>query len=527
MTEIRPDWVLRGGTIVDGTGGPSITGSVAITGDRISGISALTPTAPAGHTLDVPNCFVVPGFIDMHSHGDEGYLVVPDADSKVRQGITLDLCGNCGFSLAPCLAEKRDEARRSLARLEIEPTWEDLAGFRRRLEEHGVAINLAFLVGHGALRASTVGYADRPVSGEELAAMGRLLERELAAGATGLSTGLIYAPGCFAPTEEIIALARIARAAGGLYASHIRGEGATLLEAIDEALRIGHEAEIPVEVSHIKASGAPHWPKMRQALARIDAAREAGLSVNCDQYPYTASATSLSTVLPDWAHAGGSTGLLGRLREPAGRAQLLAALEGARAWDQVMVGSTRPGPLQRYQGETVAQVAAQWACRPEEAVLELLEEGEGQVGGIFFTQSEDNVRLALARPDIAVGTDSGVVSPRGITGQLHPHPRTYGTFPRILGRYVRDEQLLSWESAVHKMTGRAGATLNLPDRGRLATGYFADVVVFEPQTVQDRATFANPHQFPIGIRHVFVNGTPVVRDGAPTGARPGRVLSLR
>lgn len=527
MGEARADWVLRGGTILDGTGGPAILGSVAITGDRISGLSARAPGVPTGHALDVPGCFVVPGFIDMHSHGDEGYLVVPDADSKVRQGITLDVSGNCGFSLAPCLGAKRDEARRSLARLQIEPTWEDLAGFRRRLEEHGVAINLAFLVGHGALRASTVGYADRPAGKEELAAMGRLLERELAAGAMGLSTGLVYAPGCFAPTEEIIALARIARAAGGLYASHIRGEGATLLEAIDEAVRIGREAEIAVEVSHIKASGTPHWPKMRQALARIDAAREAGLSVNCDQYPYTASATSLGTVLPEGAHAGGSDGLLGRLRAPAERAQLLAALQGARAWDQVMVGSTRPGPLQRYQGETIAQVAAQRACRPEEAVLQLLDEGEGQVGGIFFTQSEENVRLALARSDIAVGTDSGVVSPQGITGQLHPHPRTYGTFPRILGRYVRDEQLLTWEGAVHKMTGRAADTLNFPERGRLADGYVADVVVFEPQAVQDLATFASPHQFPNGIRHVFVNGTPVVRDGAPTGARPGRVLSLR
>jgi len=519
------DWLLRGGTVLDGTGAPGQRASLAVQGERILSIG---PEEGSGQILDVDGCFLAPGFIDMHSHGDEMYLIVPDADSKVRQGITLDVCGNCGFSVSPLLAGRLEEARRALAWAQIDPTWPDLAGFRQRLEEKGTAVNLAFLVGHGSLRASTVGYADRPASPDEVLAMGRLLERELAQGAIGLSTGLIYPPGCFAPTEEIIQLARVAAATGGLYASHIRGEGDTLLESIDEALRIGREASIRVQVSHIKAAGPRNWGKMPEALARIDAARREGIQVGCDQYPYAASATGLGSLLPDWAHEGGSQAMLARLRHPESREEVRRALAARRpsdSWDQVMVGSARHPAVRPLQGRTVAAVADERRRLPEDAVLEILLEGEGQVGGIFFSQSEENVRLGLARRDVAVGTDSSVASPEGLAGRLHPHPRTYGTFPRILGRYVREEQSLTWEAAVHKMTGLAAAALDLRDRGRLAPGCYADIVVFDPDTVLDRATYAQPHQFPAGIRHVFVNGTPVLRDGQPTGARPGRVLT--
>jgi N-acyl-D-amino-acid deacylase len=522
-----PNWTLAGGTLFDGTGAPGFAGWLEVSGERITAITPGEPPALPGQVLDVHGCFVTPGFIDMHSHGDEGYLVVPDADSKVRQGITLDVCGNCGFSVSPMRGAKREEARRSLARLQLDPTWEDMAGFRRRLEEQGIAINLAFLVGHGALRGAVVGYAARPASAEEQRAMARLLEQELSQGAIGMSTGLIYPPGSFAPTEEIIALARVARA-GGLYASHIRGEGDTLLESIDEALRIGRAADIRVEISHLKAAGPRNWPKLPEALARIDAARNEGVTVACDQYPYPASSTGLRSVVPDWAHAGGTEALLARLRNPAERARIKEAVAAARppeAWSDVTIATAPTAALRPYQGSTVAAIAEQRGCPPEEAVLEVILEGEGQVGGIFFSQSEENVRRVLTRPDVSVGTDSGVASPHGLTGEGHPHPRTYGTFPRILGRYVRDERILSWETAVHKMTGRAADALAMADRGVLRARCFADLVVFEPEVIADAATYARPHQFPAGVRHVFVNGTPVVRDGEPTGARPGRVLT--
>ncbi len=519
------DWVLRGGMLLDGTGAPGERASLTVTGERIDRVGA---EEIPGQVLDVQGCFVAPGFIDMHSHGDEMYFIVPDADSKVRQGITLDVCGNCGFSVSPLLASRLEEARRALAWAQIDPSWSDLAGFRQRLEDKGTAVNLAFLVGHGSLRASAVGYAARPADREEILAMAHLLERELAQGAIGLSTGLIYPPGCFAPTEEIVELAKVAAAAGGLYASHIRGEGDTLLESIEEALRIGREASIRVQVSHIKAAGPRNWGKMPAALARIEAARRDGHRVGCDQYPYAASATSLASVLPDWAHAGGPQAMLARLRNPVSREevrQAVAARRAADSWDQVMVGSARHPAVRPLQGRTVAAVASERRRPPEDTVLDIVLKGEGQVGGIFFSQSEANVRLGLARRDVSVGTDSSVASPQGLTGRLHPHPRTYGTFPRILGRYVREAQSLTWEAAVHKMTGLAAAALDLQDRGRLAPGCYADLVVFEPDTVLDRATYAQPHQFPAGIRHVFVNGAPVVRDGQPTGARPGRVLS--
>jgi len=520
-------WVLRGGTLVDGTGAAAVPGTLVTSGERIRAVGPAPPT-DGERELNVSGCYVAPGFIDMHSHGDEGYLLVPDADSKVRQGITLDLCGNCGFAVSPLQGAALDEARRSMAGLGLTPTWEDLDGFRRRLDDQGIAVNVAFLAGHGTMRAAVMGYARRPSTDDERLAMARLLERELAQGAFGLSTGLIYPPGCFAETDELIELARVAAAAGGLYASHIRGEGDTLLEAVDEALRIGRDARIQIEISHVKASFPQNWPKFAQALQRIDAARQEGITVSCDQYPYLAGGTGLDSVLPDWAHEGGTAMVLERLRNPEQRAVLARAVAAGRpaeVWETVMVASARADPVRRYQGMTIAAIAAEHGWSPAEAALEVILRGDGQVGAVFFSQSEENVRRGLARPDIAVGSDSGVAAPHGRAGQGHPHPRTYGTFPRILGRYVRDERLLSWEAAVHKMTGLPAGVLGLNDRGRLAAGCVADLVVFDPETIVDRATYTAPHQFPAGIRHVFINGTPVILEGSPTGARPGRVIA--
>lgn len=517
-------WLLRGGTIYDGTGAPGEVGDLSLEGARVA-----ERRGDGARELDVRGMAVAPGFIDMHSHGDEGYLRVPDADSKVRQGVTLDVCGNCGFSVGPLAGEELAQRRDGLATGGIDVDWTDLSGFRRRLEDQGVAINVSFLVGHGTLRASVVGYADRPATRDERAEMARLLDAELDHGAIGISTGLIYTPGMYARTEEIVELCRVVADADGIYASHIRGEGDTLLEAVSEALSVGRQAELRVEVSHIKASGARNWAKMAPALELIEEARRGGQDVFVDQYPYSASATSLATILPTWARAGGRGGMVARLRDSDGRRRVIDELASgghdADSWDQVMVGSVPGQELRALQGRTIADVAAERGVAPARAVVDVLVDTDGLAGVIYFTQSEDNVRMGMARADISVGSDSGVYSPQGPSSTAHPHPRAYGTFPRVLAQYARDENVVDLATAIHKMTGRAAETLRLADRGVLRAGAWGDVVVFDPDRIADRSTFADPHRFPDGILHVFVNGAAVILDGEPTGERPGQVVT--
>jgi N-acyl-D-amino-acid deacylase len=477
---------------------------------------------------------VAPGFIDMHSHSDWRLWGNRRAESKIRQGVTTEVVGNCGFSPAPVTPAFREDLRAFA--LYIPPGldfgWAGMGEFLRRFEADGCALNVVQLVGHGTLRIAAMGFARRAPTGAELDAMRRLTAESVEGGAWGLSTGLIYAPGSFGDTAEIVALAREAGRRGGFYASHIRGEGATLLDAVAEAIRVGREGELPVEVSHLKAAGRLHWGKVGEALRLIEEARAGGLDVAADVYPYTASSTTLRTLLPDRALEGGIEATLARLADPAERARLAADVEagaGSRenfaanvGWDAIMVAFAPSRP--EAEGRRLSDVARAWAVPPAEAAFRLIEAERGRAYMILFQLDEADVRRVLAHPAVMIGSDGSALATTGELSRGTPHPRSYGTFPRVLGRYARDEGVLTLPQAVWKMTGLPAARLGLADRGVIRVGARADLVAFDAATVADRATYEAPHQYPVGIRHVLVNGRAVIRDGEHTGALPGRVL---
>jgi N-acyl-D-amino-acid deacylase len=524
------DIKIAGGQVIDGTGTGARRADVGIVDDAITAVGDLAEE-PAGRVVDATGLTVTPGFIDMHSHSDWRLWGNPGAESKIRQGVTTEVVGNCGFSPAPVSDAHRDEMRGFALYLPpgMDFAWHGMGEYLRGYEERGVALNVAQLIGHGTVRIAAMGFARRPPTAAELAAMERLVDESMAQGAVGLATGLIYAPGSYAATEEIVALARRAGAAGGFYASHIRGEGATLLDAVAEAIRVGREGGLPVQVSHIKAAGRPHWGRVADALGLIDAAGAEGLDVMADVYPYTASSTSLRTLLPDWALEGGIEAMLGRLRDPAARARIRADLTGGSpillrglSWDDIMVAYAPSRP--ECHGRRLAEIAAAWKQDPLDAAMDLIVSEHGKGSMILFQLDEADLRRALVHPRVMIGSDGSALAVEGEMGQGKPHPRSYGTFPRVLGRYARDEGVLTLPEAIRKMTGLPARRLGLADRGVLAPGARADVVAFDPARVGDRATYEEPHRYAAGIEHVLVNGRVVIDRGAHTGARPGRVL---
>jgi N-acyl-D-amino-acid deacylase len=522
------DLKIEGGLVLDGTGAAGSRADVGVVDDRIVAVGDLS-REPAGRTLGAAGRVVAPGFIDMHSHSDWRLWANRRAESKIRQGVTTEVVGNCGFSPAPVSDEHLDALRGFALYLPrgLDFRWRSFADYLGALEAEGAAVNLVHLVGHGALRVATMGFARRAPTGAELAAMQRLLGDALEAGAWGLSTGLIYAPGSYAATEEIVALARVlARRLHAIYASHIRGEGAALLDAVAEALRIGREAEVPVQVSHLKAAGRPNWGRVPQALALIDAAAAEGLDVHADVYPYTASSTSLRALLPDWALEGGLEAMVARLGDPATRQRLRAELDqptGGQSlldrvgWENIMVAWS-PG-RRDAEGRRLSELGG-----VEGVFAVLLAEPRASI--VLFQLDEADLRQALAHPRVMIGSDGSALAPYGELGEGRPHPRSYGTFPRILGEYVREQRVLTLAQAVHKMTGLPARRLGLADRGVIRPGARADLVVFDPRRVADRATYEAPHRYPDGVEHVVVNGRLVIRDGEHTGSLPGRVLRL-
>lgn len=523
------DVLITGGTVLDGTGAPGRRADVAIAGDRIREVGPL-PGATATLTVDARGLAVAPGFVDMHSHADFVLPGLPTADSKVHQGFTLEVVGNCGLSAAP-LAAARRQAAIDAAGLVLPPLswdWRGFGSYLDRLREGGTSVNVAALVGHGTVRILARGAGDGRPDADELRAMQAEVRRAVDEGALGVSSGLIYPPGVYADTDELVALARAAGEAGGFYASHIRGEGDTLLEALGEAIAVGRRAGVPVQVSHLKAAGRRNWPKMARAIELIEAARAEGLDVAADMYPYPAGSTMLGALLPAWAHAGGRPALLGRLADPAARARMREALDGPglaqdAGWDAIVLSACRAHP--GYEGRTIAEIAAERRQAAADSVLDVLREADAEADMVLFMMSEDNVALGLRQPWVMVGSDGEGRAAAGPYASGKPHPRNYGTCPRILGRYVRDEGLLPLPEAVRKMTGLPAGKLGLRNRGLLRSGAFADVVVFDPGTVAEAATFAEPHRYPRGIPWVLVNGRPVIAEGRHTGARPGRVLA--
>jgi len=521
------DLLIRGGRIVDGTGSPWVRGDVAIRGDRIVAVG-LMPGAQARDTIDATGLIVAPGFIDMLGHSEYPLLRRPQAASKITQGITTEITGEV-TSVVPVNANTMRELGDSTRML---VTWTDLNGYFAKLDSVRPAINLATFVTVGSVRRYVMGDADRRATPAELEQMRGLVADAMRQGAMGLSTGMAYSPASFTPTDEIVELAKVAGRYGGGYASHIRSEGNRLVEAVEEAIHIGEAAGTWVEIHHIKVSGKANWGKMPAAVAAIERARARGVDVSADQYPYPASGTDLDAILPNWAHEGGTEAMLARLRDPSARARI--AEELTRGGDE-NIGASAGGPsgvmiagivedsLRRYQGMRLSEVAAARRQPVVEALFDLILADRSRTSAIYFSMSEPDIEYAMRQPWVSVGIDAGARAADSTVTE-HPHPRAYGSFPRILCRYVRERHVITLEDAVRKFTSLPAARVGLADRGVLKAGMFADLTLFDPNTVCDRATFVDPVQTSVGIVHVIVNGVPVVRNSRMTGLRGGRGL---
>jgi dihydroorotase/N-acyl-D-amino-acid deacylase len=528
----RLDLIVANGWIVDGTGNPRVRGDIGVRGDRIVAVGDLA-SHDAHRRIDATGLTVTPGFIDMLGWSDLKLLADNRALSKVTQGITTEITGE-GSSVAPQNAATIAADADYHASIGIDVRWRDFDGYFAALEAAGSTINLATFVGATQVRKVVLGREDRAPTAGELATMVALVDTAMMQGALGLSTSLVYAPASYASTEELIALARAAARHGGIYATHLRNEGQGFDGAFDEALSIATAADIPVEIWHLKRAGQETWGDMPRVLARIDSARAAGIDVTADIYPYQASATGLSASIPAWAHEGGTDSLIARLQDPDVRRRIRRELtEGGRAESffrgaggpaGVLIAGVLADSLQYVDGKSIASLAAAWAMDPLDALFALIIRDRANTGAIYFSMHEDDVRAAAAYPWTSFCTDYGAVAPDGPLSEERVHPRVYGSFPRVLGRYVREHQLLRLEEAVRKMTSQAAQRVGLADRGLLRIGMAADIVIFDAETIGDVATFEDPHQLSRGVRHVIVNGALVLEDGALTNARPGRVL---
>lgn len=523
------DVLVRDGKVYDGTGAPWIRADVGITGGRIEAVDRLGRAA-AVETVDAAGLCVGPGFIDIHSHSDMTILVNPKAESKIRQGVTTEVIGQCGSSLVPVTPKNRETIREELARYDLELTWDSMAGYVREVARRGTAVNIVPVVGHSTVRGAVMGLDRRPPTPEELEQMKSLVADSCAGGARAISTGLIYPPSSYAQPDEIAALAETAGAYGALYMTHMRNEGDRLLESVEETIEIGRRARLPVHISHHKAVGRENWGKVGETLARMEQARASGVDITCDQYPYVASSTGLASLVPGWAHEAGPQAMRERLRAPETAGKIRKEMEEAAArrggWDEVLISRVDAEQFRQVEGMTLARAAELRGLDPISVVFELLLAG-GYVGMVRFGMSEEDVKLVMRHPLMMVGSDGSCLADYGPLAAGKPHPRNYGTFVRILGNYVREEKNLSLEQALRKMTSLPAARMGLYDRGLLRPGMAADVVVFDAETVAERATFTDPHQYPEGIEAVIVNGRLAVKGGEHTGRIAGRVLIRR
>ncbi|PYQ11709.1 MAG: dihydroorotase [Acidobacteria bacterium] len=520
--------LFAGGRVVDGTGAPWFRADVCVAGDRIAGVGDLAKVE-AGRRIDAQGLVVAPGFIDMLGQSEYNVLVDPRAASKIAQGITTELTGE-GSSIAPVNARMIAADADVWAHYGVRPDWTTLEGYFRAFERARPTINLGTFVGAGGVRDLVIGKDDRPASPAELKAMEAAVAEAMEQGAFGLSTSLQYVPDRFATTEEIIALARVAARYGGSYITHQRSEGDEIDASLDEVFRIAREARLPAQIYHLKTSGRKNWGRMPRVLGRIEQAREQGLDVSADMYPYTASSNSLDASLPLWVREGGHERMLGRLRDPATRERAEKSFrdenpdwpDGGAA--RIMVVSVLDPALKKYEGLTLEEIGRAEGKDPLDVLIDVVIADKGNAGKISFSMAEDDVRAALRHPLVSLGTDSGARATDGIYALEKSHPRAWGSTARILGRYVRDEKLISLEEAVRKMTSLPASRMGLQDRGIVRAGMVADLVAFDPATVKDVSTFADPFHYSEGIPYVAVSGRLVVDGGRITGERPGRVL---
>ena len=529
------DLLVTNARVIDGSGSPARDGAVAVANGRIVDVlDAAGAAAAAGRAtrvVDAKGRVVAPGFIDTHSHSDMPLVTDGNAQSKIRQGVTTEVIGESG-SIAPQPSPTADQP------------WTDFSGYFAVLEKQGIAVNLLSYVGLGTVRQLVVGGDNRPPTADELVKMQGIVSAAMKEGAAGVSTGLIYPPNAYATLDELVALATPAAAVGGRYASHLRHDGKRLRDGIEEAVAIGERARLPVHVFHIKVTGQQNFGRMKEVVEIVEAARARGVRVTADVYPYVASSTSLTATLPQWVMDGGVDQLVERLSDRATRARVKRDMEDPNAtWDNryqsagtwanvqlASIGRTRglpaatDNPNAKYEGLRVADAAKAAGKDPFEFVFDLLRDTRGSVGCVYFIMSEDDVKLAMRQPWVGVGSDGSALAVEGPLRAGVPHPRNFGTFPRVLGKYVREEKVIPLEEAIRKMTSLPAGALNLPDRGSIAPGKWADLVIFDPATVADRATFEQPFQYPVGIDTVIVNGQVVLDEGTHTNARPGKVL---
>jgi N-acyl-D-amino-acid deacylase len=525
------DIIIRGGRVVDGSGNPWRHADVGIRGDRIAATGDLAAAVPqCPRVIEAAGRIVSPGFIDMHSHSDLAFLVDPVIEPKIRQGITTEVVGQDGIAAAPMAPEHVLRWRRHLSGLNGDPDvswgWRTFGDYLDELEAAGVGHNVASYIPHGNIRLVAMGPEDRPATDAELAEMQAAVRQAHADGGFALSTGLIYPPCCYADGRELAALAAAAAEAGGFFVAHIRNEGFRVVESLQEMIGSGLQSMCPIHISHFKAGGEVNWHKLPEMFAALELARDQGLDVTFDQYPYTAGSTMLSSLLPPFAHAGGTDQLLRRLADPAERAAMRRGIEEPHGgwesmarnttWDKILISSVASERNRDLVGKSVEQAAAIRGTEPLETVFNVIAQEHNAVGMVSFIMSEENVRLIMRHPYHMFCTD-------GLLGGT-PHPRVYGSFPRVLGRYVREQGWLELPDAIRRMTSYPAQRLGLRQRGMLRHGYYADVTVFDPETVIDRATYEHPRQYPVGILHVIVNGKLVVDAGSATGAVAGRVL---
>lgn len=527
------DLIVSGGTVIDGSGGAPISADVGIRDDRIAAIGDLSGRA-AARTLDARGKVVAPGFINMLSWATDSLLEDGTSLGDIRQGVTLEIFGE-GWSYGPLNEAMKQDMVARQGDIRFDVTWTTLGEYLDHMVANGVSCNVASFVGATTVRVHELGYEDRRPTAAELERMRGLVRQAMEEGALGVGSSLIYAPAFYAQTDELIALCEVAAEYDGRYITHMRSEGNQLLESIDEVIRIARTSGVGAEIYHLKAAGQENWPKMDLAIARIEAARAEGLDLTADMYTYVAGATGLDAAMPPWVQEGGYLAWSERLSDPATRARVIEEMRTpgdewenllllAGSPERVLLVGFKSEALKPLTGRTLAAVAKERGQSAEETAIELVIEDGSRVGTVYFLMSEENVRKQIALPWVAFGSDAESSRPEGVFLKANPHPRAYGNFARLLGRYVRDEQIIPLEEAIRRLTSLPADNLGLEDRGRLAVGQFADVVVFDPQTIQDHATFENPHQLATGVQHVLVNGEVVLLDGEHTGKTPGRVV---
>ncbi|HSL93065.1 MAG TPA: D-aminoacylase [Bacillota bacterium] len=507
------DILIKNARVIDGSGAPWFRADVAVKNGVITAVGKVG--GEAARVIDASGLVLSPGFIDSHSHSDDPLLKNRNAESKVRQGVTTEVIGQCGASAAPRVDDSAED----------EAGFETFAEYLDLLRGKGVSLNVVPLVGHGNIRAAVMGYENRPATAEELVAMCDLAEECMQAGARGFTTGLIYPPGSYADHKEIVAMARAVARHGGYYATHMRDEGADLLASVCESISVGREANIPVQISHHKVCGEANWGLVKDSLEMIDAARAEGIDVTMDQYPYIATATGLKVIIPQWAHSGGKAAMRERLLDPVTGPQIRAEIAATeRRWDWLLVASCQKAENKCYEGKTAQEIGEMMGKSPLEASLSLLLDEDFNVGMVRFAMCEEDVERVLLHPAVMIGSDAGARATYGVLSEGKPHPRSYGTFPRVLEKYVRERRVITLEQAVYKMTGLPAARWGLWNRGLIRPGFKADLVLFDPDTVHETATFAEPHAYPQGIPYVLVNGQLVVDGGEHTGKAPGELL---